>query len=176
MKALPAIAVIGPFPPPMHGAALATQSVATTLEATGQTVIRINTAGSSLSRALHTRLGRFPRTVRGMLRLGDVIIRESSVVYISLAGGLGQFSDELFSIMARISRNPLVLHHHSYAYLNNRRIFTWMVLRTAGPNATHLVQCEDMRDRLARYGISRGKIKIFSNIFAIQFNNCSLIV
>ncbi|HCG00092.1 MAG TPA: hypothetical protein DEV93_06060 [Chloroflexi bacterium] len=55
----------------------------------------------------------------------------------------------------RLSRVRLFIHHDSYAYLEHRRPLTAALVRVAGPSATHIVLCEDMKQRLLElYGRS----------------------
>lgn len=161
------IAVIGPFPPPVHGASLATEYIAAHLVSEGKHVTRIDLASPSLDRALWARLGRVPRLMRGMAALARLMSSKRPVVYLSVAGGLGQITDVVFAAFARLAKRPLILHHHSYAYLNEKRFLSNVLLRISGPDARHIVLCPAMIDELTKYGVAKDRVRVLSNIFAI---------
>lgn len=69
-------------------------------------------------------------------------------MYLGVAGGYGQLYDLAFVGLIRLSSVPLFLHHDSYAYLAKRRRLTATLMRISGPSATHIVLCEDMKQRL----------------------------
>jgi glycosyltransferase involved in cell wall biosynthesis len=84
-------------------------------------------------------------------------------VYLGVAGGYGQLYDIAFASLARLSGIRLFLHHHSYAYLQKRRPITAMLVRVAGPSATHIVLCEDMKERLIDLYGTAIRVSVVSN-------------
>jgi glycosyltransferase involved in cell wall biosynthesis len=95
------------------------------------------------------RLSRFPKVLVGVIRLIRLVSRRSNVgVYVGVNGGLGQMYDAVLVGIARIASADLYLHHDSFAYLEGIHRVTRLVMRLAGSQATHIVLCDEMRDRL----------------------------
>ncbi len=84
-------------------------------------------------------------------------------MYLGVAGGYGQLYDIAFAGLVRLSGVRLYLHHDSYAYLNERRFITGALLKIAGAAATHIVLCEEMRERLILLYGSAVQVVVVSN-------------
>ncbi len=162
---------VGPYPPPVHGASLATAAFIDRLQRAGCNIVRINTAAHSLNRSIIARATKVPRVLRGLAAAVRMASRPRTLLYLSVAGGAGQIYDGIFIGIFRASGNAIVLHHHSYAYLTKMRFVTRVVLRIAGKSATHIALCRDMRERLQQYGISSSRIVVLSNAFAVDDRN-----
>jgi len=149
--ALPASAhpvfMVGAFPPPVHGVAAVNEAVRTQLERIGIPLVGINMAAPSLDRSLTTRLGRLPNALRGMLRLA-IRAHRGETLYMSVSGGFGQLYDVLFLLIARLHGMRKYLHHHSYAYLNQRKALTRLLVAVAGSDATHIALSVGMAAKL----------------------------
>ena len=81
-----------------------------------------------------------------------------------MAGGYGQLYDILFVSLVRLSGVRLFLHHHSYAYLGKRGLLTATLMRIAGRSATHIVLCDDMKERLTELYGGTLRVVVISNI------------
>ena len=133
------VVMVGPFPPPFHGVAAINAIVREKLVAARIEPLVFDVAAPSLRRFFWSRLGRLPRVLRALSRLVFVDGMRDRALYMSVAGGLGQFYDLTFSLMARIRHLRLVLHHHSYAYLDRPSWLTSLLLAAAGRDALHVV-------------------------------------
>lgn len=138
---------VGPFPPPIYGMAVVNEAMAKALRVTADAHLIIDIRAHSLERSLIARLRRLPRVLAGwfqFLRLGC----HDGRLYISLSGGFGQIYELGFIFLARLKRQSIVLHHHSFAYLTRRRPLTAALVALAGPSATHVTLSENMLARL----------------------------
>lgn len=143
------VCLIGAFPPPVHGASLVNARIREELERRGVMVRVIDVSPRSLTRSLGYMAHRVGRIIRGFsLLLRQGFRPEVSAVYFGLSGGYGQVYELAFILLARVQRLRIFLHHHSYAYLRDRRLVAWMLVTVAGSAASHIALCEDMAQRL----------------------------
>ena len=151
--ALPArthtIFMVGAFPPPVHGVAVVNDAVRVQLERIGIPLVGINMAAPSLDRSLIARLARLPNALRGMLRFA-IRAHRGETLYMSVSGGFGQLYDVLFLFIARLHGIRIYLHHHSYAYLNQRKVLTRLLVSVAGSDTTHIALSVGMAAKLQR--------------------------
>lgn len=140
--------MVGAFPPPLHGMAAVNAEVRDRLLDEGMEVITLNVAAPSLERGLFRRLQRLPNVVRALARLTLMVGKRGKPLYMSVSGGAGQVYELLFLGIAWMAGMRIVLHHHSFAYLNRRSRFTVILIRLAGNGALHVVQSPGMKMRL----------------------------
>lgn len=146
--------MVGPFPPPVHGMASVNAKVLDALHKARVEPLVIDLAAPSLEQSLRTRLSRLPRVLRGLVRLVSTPTVRGGTLYVSVSGGLGQFLELPFIVLARLYRMRLFLHHHSFAYLDAPRLVTAWLTGLAGRNAIHLVLSKKMAEQLqSSYGI-----------------------
>ncbi len=155
----PLVVVVGPFPPPIHGAAIITDALAKRLGLHAM-VIPVDT-GSDPSRG--TLLYHLKR-VRSIGIAITTLLRyrrtPNRVLYISVAGGAGAIYDTLMSTAARYLKYRILLHHHSFSYLDRSHRLSRILLH--GTGTTHLVLCPTMGERLRTlYGAT--DVTILSN-------------
>ena len=142
------------------------------LLADGKRVKLLNTAGFGISRRYFIRGARALRVIPLMLYHAVLVATRSSVSYMALSGGRGQLYDLVFVISSRVFGSHLMLHHHSYAYLNQRRLLTSLIFRLAGNEACHVCLSDSMSGVLKeRYGVN--KIISLSNSFFIDIEPVS---
>lgn len=157
--------LVGPFPPPMHGMSSVNLAVYQKLKDRDVVPLVIDTSPGSLERGILSRLSRLPRVLHG---LGRMLIRFSrvnrGVVYLSVSGGAGQVYEALFVLAARVFGWRSVLHHHSYAYIDNPRWYTRYFIGLAGTNAIHVVLCDEMGKQLESIYGGVCNTRILSNI------------
>jgi len=142
----PVVLVVGPFPPPLHGAALITDRLANSLGEIAK-VRKINlspgrTGRNGLYHAI--RIARVGRAFWLMLSNS----KNLQSVYFSISGGMGQIYDAVLIATARILRQDIFIHHHSYAYFGKRTLIAAIIVKAAGSRATHICLCRDMAARL----------------------------
>ncbi len=133
------VVMIGAFPPPTHGMAAVNAVVCKRLVNAGAEVLVLDVAAPSLDRGILQRLGRLPKVLWGLVRL--IVLRgvKGRPLYMSVSGGFGQVYELCFLVVARIKRMRIVLHHHSYAYLDRHSQLTGILALLAGGDALHVV-------------------------------------
>ncbi len=139
---------VGPLPPPLHGFSMINGAMLERLRARGPVAV--------YDRAPQGRAGvlAFVRALRAA---------PGGSVYLGLSGGLGQLKDLPYVLAARRAGRPLVVHHHSFAYLRTRPWQARLML-AAATGARHVVLCDCMADALvAGYGIARERVTVLSN-------------
>lgn len=158
------ICLVTPLPPPTTGLAILNQCMRDALVRAGHNPIIINVSPFSLERSLRRRLGRIRRILAGIGRYVYYLLSgRIRSVYLSVSGGPGQFYDLAFVAAARTLRKRVFLHHHSYAYINRRRLLTSILVRFAGRSANHFVLCKDQGQRLtALYPLAK-RVSVVSN-------------
>jgi glycosyltransferase involved in cell wall biosynthesis len=158
--------LVGTFPPPVHGMAAANQAVQERLVADGWLVHRLNTSPLTLSRTVMARLGRFPMVLRAWFYLINFYLKkenQKTVTYVSLSGGWGQLYDLITVFLSKLMGAHIVMHHHSFFYLDNYRILSNCVFKVAGKGAGHVVLCNKMREALEiRYQVQN--VLVLSNV------------
>jgi len=165
------IYMIGAFPPPVHGMSVINVTIKKHLASFGGEPVIINLSPVSLNRAWHTRFGRFGKILKGLISfLGFMFIRRDNNVYIGLTGGYGQTYDLIFIGIARLFRQKIFIHHHSYAYLTQPRIITHILSYVAGQKATHIVLCENMAQQLMKIYKQIKNVSIISNAAILDFD------
>lgn len=166
-SAAPALVlVMGPFPPPVHGLAVVNMHLAEAYARHAQ-VRRFDVVGSSAGEPTWAqRLGRAGALARLVLRLAFTLRRErpSALVIGGSAGG-AMLLDTLAAQLARGVGVPVVLHHHSWAYLmpdSTRRYHHWGLSRLR--HHRHVVLCDAMAQALSlTWDIPPERIRVLSN-------------
>jgi len=157
------ILLVGTFPPPVHGMAAVNQALLERLQSEGWAVEKLDTAPQTLKRDLLSRFSRWGKMSRAWLRLLHARKR-NELLYLALAGGWGQVYDLLTVILGRLKRLRLVLHHHSFAYLQKKSLLTTLLLWLAGENALHIVLCKAMGLLLQEQYGRRYSTRMLSNL------------
>lgn len=140
--------MIGPFPPPVHGMAAVNAAVRERLEEVEARPIVINLAAPNLDRSLAVRLRRLPRVLHGLCRLAFARCATDAALYMSVSGGFGKIYEALFVVVARLRKMRIFLHHHTYAYLDNRSRVAKLLFEVAGRQAVHVALSPGMAARL----------------------------
>jgi glycosyltransferase involved in cell wall biosynthesis len=142
--------VVGPLPPPVHGASVITRSVIEFLRSARTGIVECNISPSATTRGWQWHASRVRAYARTLLSI--TAGRSGSTVYIALSGGNGLYYDLLVVLAVRLMGYRLVLHHHSFDYVDHNRLAMSLLLRTAPGDHIHLVLCKDMGEKLkARY-------------------------
>lgn len=144
----PALVMVGPFPPPMHGMSTTNAAVLEALIALGGKIAVIDSAPSSLDRSLVARLGRLPNVLRGLVRLAGIHVSHDSTIYMSISGGYGQVYEVLFLLLARLRGMRIFVRHCSFAYLDEPNWLARALVKIAGSDAVHVTQSKGMADRM----------------------------
>jgi glycosyltransferase involved in cell wall biosynthesis len=156
--------MLGAFPPPVHGMAMVNAGMYGHLARRGTLPVVLDLAPASLKRDWFSRLGRIRKVARAFIRyLQEPVGELGSTLYIGISGGWGQLYEALFVAAARLRGARIFLHHHSFAYLDRRRLPTRLLVRLAGPAATHIVICETQGQKLRQCYPMASRTKVVSN-------------
>lgn len=167
------VLVTAQMPPPVNGLSAANLAVVTgILEAARATVVNLSPAGGR-SRTTRT-ASRCWRVLTATAAIVHGRKRGSRTLYMPCDGGMGLLFNVWLAMIARVFRYRAVVHHHSYAYINN---FSWLMhaLILALPrNSAHVVLCEQMGGGLrlqypAAWRASRPHCITLSNAFIVDF-------
>jgi len=159
------IAMIGTFPPPMHGVAAVNLAVRVFLNALDGEPRIFDLSGKSLSKAWHVRIVRGARALCAFGKYLVFLISHRRVsVYLSLSAGYGQMYEMLFILAGRLLKARMFLHHHSFLYLNESRTVTRMLIGLSGRSSQHIVLCDVMAKKLTICYPSACKVMVLSNV------------
>jgi glycosyltransferase involved in cell wall biosynthesis len=87
------------------------------------------------------------------------------VVYRAINGGIGQWYDIAYLLIFRCFSLQVVIHHHSFSYLNSESKLFRVVKSVLKDEDRHIVLGEAMRFKLvALYGIKNHNIHVISNL------------
>lgn len=151
----PRVMVVGPLPPPVHGAALVTDWVRQGLAEAGAEIRAVDTGGSEHGGALTHHRERTTRHLGAIAQLARHR-RDLSSLYVGGAGGMGLWYQALVVLAARLAGVRTVFHHHSFAYLNERRWTMRCLVAAGGRDLEHVVLCPRMGELLRqRYPAAR---------------------
>ncbi len=156
---------VGPLPSPIHGFALINQAMLQQLKATGPVQV-VDLAPIQYKRK------------RGVTRLAHTWellrffcltpIHPHGCLYIGLSGGIRQLIDMMFIVWAQLCFYRIVIHHHSFAYLNRPTAYQRWVLRLTR-HATHVALGPAMARLLTQvHGIAPDRIHVLSNVAFVE--------
>lgn len=158
----PAVFMVGAFPPPVHGLAMANEAMAKRLAGCAH-VVKFDTVGVRVGSGWVGRLFRLGTGIAVLRCAIMAAVRRPSSIYISLSGGPGQLYDGMFALIGNLLHVPVFIHHHSFRYLNKPSRLARLVFHLAG-RATHIVLCPDMAERLKQlYPTSVRETLVLSN-------------
>ncbi len=155
--------LVGPLPPPVHGAALITQQVADRLAAEEFQLLVCNTSPGKTAGQWQYHLNRvlaYTRCAQNVLRCRG----EPIAVYLSLSGGHGLLYDLVIVTLARLRRFRIIFHHHSFSYLAKRNEIMRAIIRIAGPDQMHIALCSVMAAKLSQLYDQRLRTEVISNL------------
>jgi Glycosyl transferases group 1 len=122
------VTFVGPFPPPAHGQSIATEALASRLEA----------AGIQLDRRDVTAKSGWGKIFKH-LRAAVALTADSGPCYISLNSNSGMWLSALLAAAARLRGRATFIHHHAYDHVRRRRSSMIATALLAGPKAVHIV-------------------------------------
>lgn len=153
---------VGPLPPPVHGFSEINRQMLSRLKLVAN--VDVFDLASAKPGTLFGGIGPWVRLLLLFGKFFGMAVRgKGDVLYLPLSGGYRQIIDACFAIVALLSRMRIVVHHHSFTYINRQPIYARAALRLLR-GATHIVLCVDMGELLCdRYGISRDRLRTISN-------------
>lgn len=161
------VVVVGPLPPPVHGAARVTRAVSDALLAHASErhdICVVSTAGPSDAGRLRYHLTRASAHLRaaGVLVIARCYGRAQ--LYLGGAGGAGLWYQLGLVLVARAIAVPVTFHHHSYGCLIGRRDLAMVLLASAlGRSGTHVCLSRGMADALRERYRTAAQFVVVSN-------------
>ncbi|WP_271621626.1 glycosyltransferase family 4 protein [Bradyrhizobium sp. CCBAU 51745] len=143
------IVIAAAFPPPLHGLAKISESIASDLAEFAH-VHRCDLSSRSLRRSWGYHWRRVSSVLMaavGVLRNG---LRPNPCLYIPADGGLGLVYTILLTGLARLSQQAIVIHHHSFSAIDQRRWLMSALVSIAGNGAVHVFLCRMMQLRFRK--------------------------
>ena len=164
---------LGPLPPPVHGFSAINAELARELARHYDVTVFNRAAPLRLGAG---RLSRVTALLSASVVLWcgfikQIFLRRPAALYVGVSGGGGQWIDLAFVAAAKLARVPMVLHHHSFAYLNKPNLVSHLLM-FAARGATQVVLCEAMGDLLAkRYQVKVSDKYVLSNAAFVEQND-----
>jgi glycosyltransferase involved in cell wall biosynthesis len=110
----------------------------------------------------------------GILVIAPYLILRCDILYININGGLGKIYDLIILLFARVLRKKIVIHHHSFSYLQEKKVDASSCFYVAGHASTHIVNCQCMKNKLVSLYSLRAKVKVYSNATIMISSDLSL--
>lgn len=171
------IAMIGPFPPPMHGMAAVNSAMKDFFASNKVNPVIFDLSAASLSKSLYVRLIRALRVLRQLCAYCYFLCLSRKVsVYVSVSGGYGQFFEILFVLLSRFWNARIVFHHHSFLYIDRPQFLTKILVFCSGKDAHHIALCGLMAQKLKSSYPSIHRVKVLSNsaLFPMRDNGARI--
>lgn len=158
--ATPSAIIIGPMPPPIHGAALVTALIAEKMKERG--AVRVcDISPGRFERGPRYHLTRVRKVWAAAWKMANAGFRAGGAVYLSAAGGSGLLYNVLIAAVARLLGFRVALHHHAFSYLDRWDWKMALLLRLCGRAALNICLSPHMAALLLRrYG---AKARVLSN-------------
>ena len=139
------VVFVGVLPPPLHGQSRLNEVLVAALRKRAELRI-LDTSPRRLDRTSLYYVRRVARVLWCLAALAATA-RPRTPCYLSISGRLGIWLDLCFVLIARARGCRLVLHHHTYDYIDKRSHAMSILTAAAGPSATHIFACKIMRDK-----------------------------
>jgi glycosyltransferase involved in cell wall biosynthesis len=150
------LAFVGPLPPPLNGFSNVTEKMLGLLRE--QAAVEVfNRTWKADGRGLLTQLLQVAKFAGACCR------GTRFTLYVALSGGWGQIFDSLYIIIARVFRQRIFIHHHSFAYAHSSNVVNRLV-HVLVKRQAHIVLSHGMGAALVqRYQLQPDKLIVVSN-------------
>jgi len=140
---------IGPFCPPVTGQTFMTDVIYEKLKNNPVArVVKINIVrGNTDSKLLNTciRLYRIFKCIYNITKYQNIKYKKA---YLSVDANAGMYITFLLSLICRLFRYEIILHHHSYSHLISRKLPMSMLSKAIKACSVHINICEIMSKRM----------------------------
>lgn len=151
------VAFVGPLPPPVHGFSAACEVMLNRCRQLATTVVFDRTRQRPGLRGWLSQLVKPLDYFRSSQR------QSGAVLYLALSGGNGQLVDALYVLVARLLRQRIFVHHHSFAYIDHPTVLSRALFGLL-EKATHIVLSAGMGTSLQQlYALDRSRMRVISN-------------
>lgn len=159
------------LPPPVTGLSAVNERVVQELAQRSLIATDIDLSPRAHS-GLRKQIFRASRTLAAIVALAKAKPKGARVLYMPSDGGSGIALNIVIAVAAGALGYKIWVHHHSFAYINQRSALMASLIRLAPAGMTHIALCQDMLDGLkARYakewGARRNEGLVLPNAFMI---------
>ncbi len=162
--------VVGPFPPPVHGAARITAAATDLLRNSGCEVFQVDSGCGNPSMPLDYHLKRVLAHARAVL----LIVNERNsarLLYVGGAGGAGLWYQFFVVAAASMFGYRIFFHHHSFSYIRDPRLVMYLIARLPLHGGSHIFLTDGMASSfLGRYKCSQ-EVEVFTNSTFLHFRS-----
>ncbi len=159
------ILFLGPIPPPVHGFSAINLAMLDNLRSKGQVSV-FNRANPTPEKPVHgiaKHASLLMHWAKLLASFSVAAAQKPISLYAGLSGGKGQILDLPFFLMARLFKIPTYVHHHSFAYINQKSWITALCVLVLG-KAQHIALCPEMAKGISTtYGIHPRLLTTLSN-------------
>jgi glycosyltransferase involved in cell wall biosynthesis len=150
------VVFIGALPPPVTGMTAMTQVIVEALEERA-VVRRFNWSRGKPLKGWRWKLARAWGAARSLAGLAAAGPARGAKLYYAVSWGSGLFKDLVVAATARLFGYRLVLHHHTYPYIERRDWRVALLDRLVGVTGAHAVHCQQMHNDFLRQYNSRAR-------------------
>ena len=166
------VVIVGPTPPPIHGASRVTARVVELASAAAgphRSVLHVSTSGTGWTKSLAYHVSRIAAHLRAGWLLVHRRISGSVTLYVTGAGGLGLAYQAALIGLARVLGCRSVFHHHSWSYLRDGGS-AWMrlICRFQGLGDTQIMLSPHMAETFAASYSTAAAVVTVNNAFAVS--------
>lgn len=155
---------MGPLPPPVNGFSLINSAMKEHLSGSAKVHVFNVSPFTMKYGSVVARMLRLLYSPILFVRFLLACMRGNAALYMGFSGGRGQLFDAAFVLVARLFGLRAYIHHHSFAYINQPRLFNRLAIAACG-SAEHVVLCDDMGNGLREiYGVSADRVTVLSNV------------
>jgi glycosyltransferase involved in cell wall biosynthesis len=147
---------IGPFPKPVHGQSLATQSMFDFLNSESIAIRKIDVSGTGLKKIM-----------MHIYAFLTILFTGKTSVYISLNSNNGLILNIFLVLAARLRGSKLCLHYHAYDHIRRKTLVLYWLAKLSGKYTCHIVLGQTMANDL--------KESVGFNLDTFILNNSKLI-
>jgi glycosyltransferase involved in cell wall biosynthesis len=145
------VVFIGALPPPVTGMTAMTAVIVDALQRQGP-VTCFNWSRGKPMKGWRWKAARTWGAFKSLIGLAWRGPARGAVIYYPVSSGAGLYNDLAIAAVGRLLGYRLVLHHHSYVYINRRDWRVASLDRLVGVKGAHAVHCELMQQHfLAQY-------------------------
>lgn len=166
------------MPPPVHGMSTINNAFVDLIRSEDATCHLIDTSPTIDASRISKRSSAVKKLIRTLTcfisLIGCLMKNKYRIVYRPINAGYGLLYDILYLSVCKFSAANIIIHHHSFNYLNsNSKLFAFMN-RFVCPDARHVVLGSAMAERLRDlYRVSDSKFVHLSNIAFFETSESS---
>lgn len=164
------VCFVGTFPPPVHGMAVLTESIADTLQELGVPIDRVDIADDDPA----SPPAKFRKIVRVLKTAAGLVIQPPRSLLIGADAGAGLLLQTVLVGAGRARRTSVFIFHHSPVVPAGASWIARAFVAIAGTNAIHVLNCDHLLVRMRgqyRKGIDLN-LTLLSN--GHLFRNCRM--